>query len=306
MLKGDLPVIAEKLIGHYLSSRDEAEAERPLALAVFGQPGTGAFSTAVRLCGGYFGETASGGARHPAVVCEADFAHCHRLARRLLMKYRGDQAKIASKDAWRLEQECLKALVSARRDILWVTDGEKREPALNTLRMIKAGGYKTEAVFIAVPGRISAARAIFEFEYLKQKAGLAFFPGESRHSGSIHSLAQISASVVNGQLANRIRVLNAAGEELSFSEVPGPATLCEEKRKPRGAILHEQLREISPDEYRFCLELLSAAASGMDRRDAHVDERHAAAGFLNKIFRDNPEALYISRAKIAKNVVSGK
>ena len=44
----------------------------------------------------------------------------------------------------------------------------------------------------------------------------------------------------------------------------------------------------------------------MDRRDAHVDERHAAAGFLNKIFRDNPEALYISRAKIAKNVVSGK
>jgi hypothetical protein len=73
--------------------------------------------------------------------------------------------------------------------------------------------------------------------------------------------------------------------------------------RPHGVILREQSREISPDEYRRCLELLDAVADGMDRRNAPLDECDMTAAFIRGQFAGCPEALHISNIRIGKGHV---
>jgi hypothetical protein len=306
MLKEDFKNYTEKYMGRYLEDCEKSEPpDRPFALVIMGQPGSGAHRIVAKLCAERFGDNPEGQGRRPAIVCEEDFMYSHRLARKLLARHLDVQMEDVSGEASRLEKECLRGLVGAGRDILWVTKGEDRDITPNTIKIMQLGGYRLEVVFLAVPGRISAVKAIVEYEWLKRRNGLAFIPSALRCLDSIRSLAQICYSVEKRRLADRIRVLDGTGMELCAYGIPAPTPPNGKKTEARGAILREQTRELTEKEYRGCLEMIIAAASGMDNRNAPSGERYIAAGLINRLFSYNPEALYLSRVRVAKNPPHG-
>jgi hypothetical protein len=278
-------------VSRYLHAFTKREPGDPQALVVIGPPGSGTFKAAARL------QRGARGLESPAVVCFEEFRYQHRLAKRLLAKHLDIQTQSVSKEARRLERGCLKAIVEAGRNIVWLTRGEFQETILNSLEMMQSGGYKIEAAFLAVPGKISAARAIFEYEWLKGKTGMAFMPLSGCHNNSLRFLSGICRGVAQKRLANRVRVLNGEGGDLRVSGIP----LIWYEEKPYDVIRREQSREISTDERRRCLEMLTAVADGMDRRAAPFDERYMAAAFIRSQFRDDPEVLYIVNIRIAKD-----
>jgi hypothetical protein len=281
----------------------------PRALVVMGPPGSGVHKVATRLQGGCFSSPGEEGAEiwgRPAVVSEEDFRYPHRLAKKLLTRHLNVQMCAVSKEARRLERGCLKALVGAGANIVWLTRGEQKETVPGTLGMIRSGGYGVETVFLAAPGKVSAARALFEYEWLKWKTGMAFMPLARCHRDSLRFLSHTCLAVEEGRLADSIRVLDGEGIELYAATATVPALRHGHGTRPHDAILREQSKEISTGERRRCLEMLAAVADGMDSRGAPLDERYMVAAFIRSQFLDDPEALHISKTRIAKGLAEGQ
>jgi hypothetical protein len=179
MLKEDFKNYTDKYMSRYLDDCERAESpDRPFALVIMGPIGSGTHRAAALLCRERFGKNHEN-SRRPAIVCEEDFMYGHRLGRKLLARHLDIQMKDVSNVALRLEQECLRGLVGAGRDILRVTNGGDKDITPNTLKLIKLGGYRIEVVFTAVPGRISAVKAILEYECVKRRAIMSQKRGRS-------------------------------------------------------------------------------------------------------------------------------
>jgi hypothetical protein len=293
--------VTGSFVNRYLSAREKTKTpNKPCALVVIGPPGTGKHKAATRLQGGYSGSVgldSSAGLERPCVVCTEDFMYHDRLAKKLLARHLNIHMDNVSREARRMERGCLKALVDAKVSVVWLTSGEQKEAVTDTLRTMQSGGYKVEIVFLAAPGKISAARALFEYEWLKDKTGMAFMPMARCHNDSFRFLSHTCRAVTEDRLVNCVRVLDGEGGEMNISDIP----LLGFGEKPHGVMLREQSREISPDENRRCLEMLTAVADGMDRRDAPLDERYMVAAFIRSQFAGSPEAIHISKTRIGKN-----
>jgi hypothetical protein len=277
--------------------RDARRAGKPLAIVIAGQPGAGVHKAAARLLAGYF--TGDDGRGSPAVVCGEDFRYTSKYGRKLLSRHAATLMGEASAEARRTEWACLEALVGARADFAWLTSGDREGAMRDALAMMKPCGYRVEAVFLAVPGKESAAMALFEYEWLKQRTGIAFMPHARCHNDhSLRLLHDACVAIEEGRLASRIRVLDGEGGELCASALPLLRFGFE--ARPHGALQRGQSRPLSTDGHRRCMDMLSAAADSMDSRDATPDERRAVASFIRNQFPDDPEALYISRAVMAK------
>ncbi|MDR1471215.1 MAG: zeta toxin family protein [Synergistaceae bacterium] len=298
MNKLEIKALARRtMAGGLAASEEAAPGSGPRALVLIGQLGAGQLRASARLQREYFTD-GTGRWRRPAVVCEEDFRCLHELAPDLLTKRLYSETKEALKDIRLLERCCVKMLASAGRNILWLPKCINEITAPDMLKIMRRKGYRTETVMLAVPGKLSAARAAYEYERLKGTHGMAFIPVEEWHRDSLRFMRAVGSAIENRCLANRIRVLNDLGGELFSSEIPLPDG---GKTSSNGVIRREQTRALRHGEYRCCLKMLSAVADGMDRRFAPHGERRAIANFIESQFADSPEALYISRARIARN-----
>jgi hypothetical protein len=292
--------VRKQMIQHFNAACEEVgPPDTPFALAIIGQPGAGFFKAASQLYNEYFIGGRVGGGKRPAVIYGEDFGYFHDLAPGLLKKYDPVQMTEVSHAAWKLERNIIKYLTGSKRNIIWQGKCLEMYAVPTILEMIMGGGYRVEVVFLAVPGRVSAARALMEYEWLKQTRGLAFPPNTVHHTDVIRYQAHVGHIIEDYCKAHRIRVINDEGQELHASDIPCPILANGKKARAWDALQNEHSRGLTLDERRTYINMLGTVAQSMDYRNAPEHERRKSAKFIYEQFSESPGVVQFARERIA-------
>ncbi|MDR1470892.1 MAG: zeta toxin family protein [Synergistaceae bacterium] len=226
MTSPEIKALTKQMMDGFLSVCESSTFPEPRALVIMGQPGSGVFKAASRLQREYF--TRDGEWERPAIVCEENFRYRGGSVGSPPANHSDTTKKEMLRDARALERSCIKVLAAAGRNMLLFARSDNCDTTPEILKIIKKAGYSVEVVALAVPGKISATRTIFECEWLKRKTGMTFLPLAGWYRDSLHCIAQITL---------RLRVTSSltAYESLTAAEASctPPISSCQTRKRGR-------------------------------------------------------------------------